>query len=804
MIVYENTQKRVEVGYLSSGVFGIKAYADDGSTPIFEASDTQKMLAGWDFTDTTLSSANISLVSGANPLITVGGNADWKIEIGGTAGSEYIGSSTFTSGPLGQGWKIDSTTGRIEVQDIVARGKLSMAVFEYATISAVGGNLLVTESDVLAVDMTAADASTLTIDGDVTFSVNDILRIKDGVDNEWLQVTNIASAPQYTVTRDLSASYGANANPAWKKGTAVVSTGTTNSGYIHMDASSANSPYIDIVLRNSLTYSDLITKVRLGNLDGISDTDFGIAPSGFGLFTDNVFLKGTIVTSTGAGQRITINEYKSGAFNNAMILYDVDNDDVVRIDDGLGGASNQPGILVTKGDGTAWITTDEIVLSSRISQGTAGIMSCQLDNRTPAASYDTALSGNCVSDLVDTNPSYARRGILGQAVIGHGSSTTPAVGVWGIATNAGSGNATGIYGYATSVSGDAYAGYFAAGDVYIADDLGVGTATIPHGGIGTARLAIEGANASVSSPIIQFTTATDDYPLLQIFPWSHDIVRLVFDAYFMSGVGWRSSDAGSNAMISKTADKFIISYDSGIAQGNPVAWNDGFAMDLTNGNVGININAPTAKFTTAGVIQAARTAFSVPTGVGGLEFSFRTDDKAYIDSYDRNAAAYRPLIMGASSFYLLQGNVGISDIDPTILLSVNGKGGITAEGGHAIRLTNKTAQVSVKGELAAPSVTDANAYRTAAANADDVIGIVYESGIADGSEVWIVQGGIADVLMDAGGSTLNDRLISSSSVPGSADVWNTGGAVATHFQEIGHSLESRVGAGLIKAVIHFN
>lgn len=44
----------------------------------------------------------------------------------------------------------------------------------------------------------------------------------------------------------------------------------------------------------------------------------------------------------------------------------------------------------------------------------------------------------------------------------------------------------------------------------------------------------------------------------------------------------------------------------------------------------------------------------------------------------------------------------------------------------------------------------------------------------------------------------------SSATAGSADVWNVGGAVATHFTEIGHCIETRVGAGLARCVLHFN
>jgi hypothetical protein len=48
------------------------------------------------------------------------------------------------------------------------------------------------------------------------------------------------------------------------------------------------------------------------------------------------------------------------------------------------------------------------------------------------------------------------------------------------------------------------------------DGVGIGTATVPHGGIGAAKLAIEGANASNNGPHIQLTTVSDDYPLMQI------------------------------------------------------------------------------------------------------------------------------------------------------------------------------------------------------------------------------------------------------------------------------------------------
>ena len=72
----------------------------------------------------------------------------------------------------------------------------------------------------------------MTIKGDSTFAVNDILVIRgiatSGIQEEWFRVTNADSAPTYTVTRDLAGSFSANANPAWKAGTPVVKQGVSD------------------------------------------------------------------------------------------------------------------------------------------------------------------------------------------------------------------------------------------------------------------------------------------------------------------------------------------------------------------------------------------------------------------------------------------------------------------------------------------------------------------------------------------------------------------------------------------------
>lgn len=72
LIVYEDAAERVRVGYLSSGVYGLRGFATDGTTTIFELSDTTQKIAGFTFTDTTISATNVEIVSGAANTAHIG------------------------------------------------------------------------------------------------------------------------------------------------------------------------------------------------------------------------------------------------------------------------------------------------------------------------------------------------------------------------------------------------------------------------------------------------------------------------------------------------------------------------------------------------------------------------------------------------------------------------------------------------------------------------------------------------------------------------------------------------------------
>jgi hypothetical protein len=119
----------------------------------------------------------------------------------------------------------------------------------------------------------------------------------------------------------------------------------------------------------------------------------------------------------------------------------------------------------------------------------------------------------------------------------------------------------------------------------------------------------------------------------------------------------------------------------------------------------------------------------------------------------------------------------------------------TNEWGWQIKLTNKTGSPSVKGELVEASTGTDMAFQQSGADSLEVIGVVYEAGVADGSECWIWtgQGSVCQVLIKDGTAATRGYWAATSDTAGRADITTASapGLILTHFQEIGHGLESQ-------------
>lgn len=253
---------------------------------------TAGRIANWYINADTLSSgpteasSNV-LIDSANSLIRLGPTSGSYVTIDGA--NQRIRSSNYVTGV--SGFSISPTL--LEAENIIARGILKGTTFQYDVVSAVGGQLLVTNADSLASDMTALDASTMTTKGTTTFAVNDIIHIRaitaSGIQEEYLRITNIGSAPTYTVTRDLAAAYGANSNPIWQAGTTIVKEGlsdggaTYSGGWLRLLGNGTNSPYYSVFSRTGVAYNAYSERVRLGNLNGIGS----FVADTYGIFIGN-------------------------------------------------------------------------------------------------------------------------------------------------------------------------------------------------------------------------------------------------------------------------------------------------------------------------------------------------------------------------------------------------------------------------------------------------------------------------------------------------------------------------------------
>jgi len=135
---------------------------------------------------------------------------------------------------------------------------------------------------------------------------------------------------------------------------------------------------------------------------------------------------------------------------------------------------------------------------------------------------------------------------------------------------------------------------------------------------------------------------------------------------------------------------------------------------------------------------------------------------------------------------------------------------ITPEGGIAIKMINKTGLPSVKGSVLAIENTIEKGVKLQTVEYDSV-GVVYEDGIADGEEVWVVISGIAEVLLEDGTGGTMGYWTFAADTDGRADMLQQppGGtivAIDNHFKEIGHCTET-VASGtdvLCKIMMHFN
>ena len=296
-----------------------------------EMSASAGHIGGFNIVRDGLGSANDAFqVTGSTGQIT-GSNVlfDGGVIGGFDITSTAIETTDFSSGEKGIRISTDQN-GLIEAENVKIRGTLSTAVFEKETVNAVGGQLLVANSTMITGSSVTATAATFSVANVSGITGSEVLMAKKvdgtGFSTEFILVNSSSRfstdendlTGRLMVTRGYSGSISKDSGSmggevsgsglSYEPGQVVVSTGTPGTGFIRLNANpkDVTTPYIDIVNRTGSAIYDVDLKARLGDLSGISDTINGTAVSGFGIYTDNAFLKGGIVASYGSVGGLTI------------------------------------------------------------------------------------------------------------------------------------------------------------------------------------------------------------------------------------------------------------------------------------------------------------------------------------------------------------------------------------------------------------------------------------------------------------------------------------------------------------------
>jgi hypothetical protein len=192
-------------------------------------------------------------------------------------------TSTFTSGILGSGMRIDNAAGLLEINNIVVRNTLRTHIFQKDIVKAVNGYLYITDSGV--VSGAASGQIKFKASKSASFTSGMTLWIKDANEN-----TGTVTSIKVTLTNNGSTTgdettytctYTEGAYTDIQDGMVAV---RTSGGTILLDASSSRSPFIDISDGTSV-------RLRTGNLSGKVSSRFG-ALNGYGLWSENVYLEG--------------------------------------------------------------------------------------------------------------------------------------------------------------------------------------------------------------------------------------------------------------------------------------------------------------------------------------------------------------------------------------------------------------------------------------------------------------------------------------------------------------------------------
>lgn len=233
-----------------------------------------------------------------------------------------IGSSTYESGMLGGGWKIDSSDNSMELDSLTVRKTMKVFELLIQQVKATGGEIIVSPANGRIKNIRLFQHYfTLEIENGVDgnksfgnmFKENDLVRCQRW-DSELQTTRSYWAEVQDSVGDTITLNYddlddGSGNIIVPQIGDELVLMGNTvdtnRQSAISISATDNGKPRITVF--NNIHEKNLegCTRLVLGNLNGIEDDT--LTPSGYGLYSDNVFLKGEFHLKNG-GSEVSIGE----------------------------------------------------------------------------------------------------------------------------------------------------------------------------------------------------------------------------------------------------------------------------------------------------------------------------------------------------------------------------------------------------------------------------------------------------------------------------------------------------------------
>lgn len=231
------------------------------------------------------------------------GNAEWLTAVV----RELLRSVRFVDGMTGEGWQLwmDTLTGlsNLTIDKVTIRQTLVALELLIQKVRSIGGQFVVSAASGKIKTVTKdGENYQITFEQDNEFVAHDLMRCAEftgaSLRGYWVEVS---ASDGEGITVPVSEFGGVEP----KEGDECVLMGNTQNrlrqNLISIAATEDGQPRVDVLDGVSAKNFNDCLRVRLGNLDGISDSRFPAdnQPHGNGLYGDNVYLMGTFVLTTG-------------------------------------------------------------------------------------------------------------------------------------------------------------------------------------------------------------------------------------------------------------------------------------------------------------------------------------------------------------------------------------------------------------------------------------------------------------------------------------------------------------------------